>query len=45
MKTKTPMTFKAMTNAQLRAFIDGCHARREYDAHFDAACTELNNRA
>jgi len=37
-------TFENMTRAQLREFINGCHAGRAYDALFDQACRILNSR-
>lgn len=41
----TPKTFAEMTLSQLRQFIDGCHARRDYDEQFRAAAHEFNNRS
>ena len=36
--------FQKMTTKELRAYIDGCHASREYDFYFEAACREYNGR-
>lgn len=36
--------FEAMTCAQLREFLDGCHAAREYDWLFDRAREVFNRR-
>jgi hypothetical protein len=36
--------FYAMPKAELRAFIDGCHASRQFDATFERACLVFNNR-
>ena len=38
------MKFEKMNEIQLRQFIDGCHARRQYDSIFDAACLVFNSR-
>jgi hypothetical protein len=35
-------TFYAMTQKELRAYINGCHASREYDSYFDYACKRLH---
>ena len=37
-------SFEAMTEKELREFIDGCHETRSYDAVFDKACFVFNNR-
>ncbi len=36
--------FKNMKMRELRAYIDGCHARKEYDEYFYQACAEWNFR-
>lgn len=36
--------FAKMSNTELRAYITGCHASREYDAYFESACRELHER-
>lgn len=36
--------FAIMSSNELRAYIDGCHASRNYDSYFDAACREWNSR-
>ncbi len=41
---RTAKGFDAMTRAELREFIDGCHAARAYDALSDAACRVFNDR-
>ena len=33
-----------MSKKELRAFIEGCHAMKEYDSYFEAACREFNSR-
>ena len=38
------IVFKQMSDKELRAYIDGCHARKEYDMYFEAACMEWNSR-
>ena len=35
---------RAHFDKELRAYIAGCHAAREYDAYFEAACIEWNSR-
>jgi hypothetical protein len=37
--------FAGMSNADLRKYIDGCHASRDYSADFEEAARELNDRA
>lgn len=36
--------FKKMGNSELRTFIDGCHANKDYGGDFEAACRVLNDR-
>lgn len=41
---QTPKTFEAMSPAQLRTFINGCHAAGDRGGQFEAAVRELNGR-
>jgi len=36
--------FRAMRKTELRAYIDGCHRDRAYDADFELACRVFNDR-
>ncbi|MDP2432286.1 MAG: hypothetical protein Q8O33_09655 [Pseudomonadota bacterium] len=36
--------FKKMSNSELRAFIDGCHASKDYGSDFEVACRVFNDR-
>lgn len=36
--------FEKMSNTELRAYIDGCHANKEYGSDFEAACRVFNDR-
>lgn len=36
--------FNAMSKSELRAFIDGCHASKDYGGDFDVACRVYNDR-
>jgi len=37
-------TFAEFTDRELRLFIDGCHASRDYSFWFEAACREWRKR-
>ncbi len=36
--------FEAMSKQELRAYIDGCHASRDYGSDFEIACRVFNDR-
>lgn len=36
--------FENMSRAELRAWINGCHASKQYDSYFEAACRVFNDR-
>ena len=36
--------FEEMSQSELRAYIDGCHANQEYGSDFEAACRTFNDR-
>lgn len=36
--------FSGMSVKELRSYIAGCHAARDYDSYFESACKELNSR-
>lgn len=36
--------FNQMSKTELRVYIDGCHARKQYGSGFEAACRVFNDR-
>lgn len=36
--------FESMTMKELKAYVAGCHAARDYDTYFTQACAELAKR-
>lgn len=36
--------FEKMSKSELRAYIDGCHANKEYGSDFEVACRVFNDR-
>jgi hypothetical protein len=36
--------FERMSKAELRAYINGCHANKDYGSDFDVACRKFNDR-